>query len=165
MNTTGKLIAPKPIRKSSNNTGIKIQTYSDKNLFNVPHTAKNKKTVDWRDGLFSDGLYNINNFDSPFKKIDFDNELCEEKAKSEIFSILKNESTLATDNSFNLNDSFTKSNDLFFEEDEARTSMPPIRPQNPFHKNFQDAIGTFDDINLIKYNSSESFKKKTNDLD
>ena len=114
MNSTGKLIAPKPVKKISNNSCVKTQTYSDKNLYYVPHTSKNKNTFNWSNSLFPDGNETANNFDSPFSKINFENELCEEKAKCEIFSILKNESTLPTENSLNFNDSFSKSNDSIF---------------------------------------------------
>ena len=35
---------------------------------------------------------------------------------------------------------------LFFEEEYVRTSMPPIRSKNPFHKNFQDEVEADDKL-------------------
>ena len=187
MNDSIKLFAPKPMRAQKNKSGVKLNF---KNLDGVvtpvncytPQLEKNSdmtfkvrisRSTPYLDLYTGERENKIENSDKflfqgdLLEDVEFDLAKMKEEStcKSEILSILRTnsdnfESTMYTSN--NLFNEMEQSDDSF----DVRTSMPPIRPQNPFFKNFGDeARGRPDLINNLQditNNFDENFNKLCN---
>lgn len=171
MNKSEIIYAPRPIKHYKNHSGIKIETlkYEYDTQHFTSHTVKAKKVIDWSMSIFpvnskmdlrKSFLQCLNEPD--MVDIDFKEELKEENVKSEILSILNgSESTLYASNISSFDSALNKyKSELFQKEDnfceriDIRTSMPPLRSQNPFFKNFIDNENLEDsEINLVQFNS------------
>jgi hypothetical protein len=124
-----KLRAPKPLYMSqkglnyflTNKPPKKRPLYkSNSNILTCLHRENNYSRIrkDSKEEIFFEFERNL------------DRELNESTVKEEIFSIFDRSTRYPSSNrlSTNSNDSF---NDIFL-----RSSMPPIRSENPFHKNY-----------------------------
>jgi hypothetical protein len=151
MTTPGKILAPRPIRRSQNINGVKINISGFERLLapKICHTPKPKRHFGYLgDHNLSDPeevkLKKMKTFDSNLFLQDdtyFDEivnmDFLEMKkndnsaSKSEILSILRSESTQYESMYRSANE------EEFFNWEETHTSMPPVRSQNPLYKNLE----------------------------
>ena len=162
-----KVFAPKPIRKTSNYSGFRLET-----SFEIIHKTISSSTRIPKAKLWSKQRI----FPSEHKSIiDLMNALeCEderqvdvENAKLEIFLILgKTDSTghsstvfnIHSDNclnKFNLKDLLLRDDGIM---DDVRISLPPHRTNKPF-QNLEENVDN-DSLNIAKYNSSNDILKR-----
>lgn len=160
-----KLFAPKPIRASSNKHGVKINCLNDNihkvNCYTPELEKKSGMTMEYQ---ISKSIHNSIPF---FKKenniqsrdetqyFDFLKDLTEinddSECKSEILTILRSKSDNFESTMYNSNKAFLDNSQELNSSLDLRTSMPPIRPQNPFLKNFENENENFHDCKLNYY--------------
>lgn len=205
-----KIIAPKPVKASSNIAGIKMSYNFESNFEKIipqigSHTPRtgnlNKRetslnfskfamrssselypqsqhrnsinsNIDKNKILFSDDGSPFSEFEKSVEK-DFKSIQDEDSlSKSEILSILKNDSTFYESTVYRSENFFShnKNDDEEFVFGEERISMPPIRTKNPFYKNFENEnVENVEKIEMEKlvnetddyfYNIGESYDPK-----
>jgi hypothetical protein len=145
---TERPFAPKPVKRYSNNLGLKLNSKLDRNI-----------KVDYKYSLSEKGK-TLNNFDNPFSpeisqkktgkifieedefsifKSELEMNQSEEYAKCEIFSILKrNDSTFYASLNGKSECSENDENRLpsnLGDEENFKFTLPPIRTSNPYYKN------------------------------
>lgn len=156
MNGTPKTLAPKPVKAVSSKRELLV-TYGLERIGTVPHSSYTPKCGNKRNSEFLsmkncnefEGRLSVDNIDNEFK-----NDIDDMSSRSEILSILRNESTLYdsskgfgsecykddfytnTDN----NDFFNDNEFLVIDDIRPHLSpffqvMQPSRSQNPFYKN------------------------------
>jgi hypothetical protein len=153
MTTPGKILAPKPIRRSQNINGVKINISGFERLLapKICHTPKPKRHFGFLAGHnLSDSeevkfkkmkTFDSNLFlqdDTTFDEIVIMDFLEMKKndnsaSKSEILSILRSESTQYE----SMYRSANEEEEEFFNWEEPHTSVPPVRSQNPLYKNLE----------------------------
>lgn len=127
-----KLRAPKPLYLSQKgfNNFLTNKTPKERPLFK---SNSNIITCLHRDNVYSKILRDSNEEIFFEFERNLDKELNESTVKEEIFTIFDRSTKYASSNrlSTDLNDSF---NYIYI-----RSSMPPIRSENPFHKNYDSS--------------------------
>ncbi len=180
MNIEGKLVAPKPIKKISKFSTLKIRNHELSN--SCPSTltkSENNKLIKNFGFKFDEKLFEL--FDeiqpntpennkiatpnlSSHSELEFELErnLSNETAKCEILHILKQKDSLpkiSKSCSF-FNDNLSDKNTATTEDENLRGSIPPSRTNNPFYKNFEENSEGEDEFAIIKCHSSQLFKNK-----
>jgi hypothetical protein len=138
MNKETKILAPKPIRRSMHIKGESIEL-----KITGPKSSNGRYGFFFHDSEFhnqTEFKINSNNFHKELEQ-----EICIEKAKSEIFSILCKNESFSTDYDSNQ-----------MENINLRASMQPVRLSNPFLKNFAHEEEPI--IDLKKFKTSSIFK-------
>ncbi len=185
MNDSIKLFAPKPMRPQKNKSGVKLNfknldgrvtpvncyTPQLEKKSDITFKVRISRSTHYLDLYTSERENKIENSDKflfqgdLLEDVEFDLAKIKEEStcKSEILSILRT-------NSDNFKSTMYTSNNLFNEMEhsddsfDVRTSMPPIRPQNPFFKNFGDeARGGPDLINNLQ-DITNNFDENSNKL-
>lgn len=158
MTPTGKVFAPKPIRRISK---VNLDFPDNCSLNYNSFSAKNKKILNWDemknevDDFKDDAIC----FQPYFQfESDLNKEIDIDIAKSEIFSILGRSDTSATE----LKSSVATCDDHMNEDEytSVRNSVP-IRTSNPIHKNFQEMSDDEWDLELFKFKSTNLIKPKS----
>ena len=155
MNDSIKLFAPKPIRASSNRYGVKINrgnhNFSEVQCYSPELEKKSGITMEVKisrsihkslvENQFTSDLDESQDYD------DFKNTLTDNKdnseSKSEILTILRSKSDYFQSTTYTSNQVFFDNSQDFNNSFDIRTSMPPLRPENPLYKNFEDESVNF----------------------
>jgi hypothetical protein len=141
MDDSQKTFAPKPVKRNSNPKGIKLITEFEKitSIREYTYTPNSKLNPD----CFlkkAVSAYDI-----------FEKDIRDSSSTSELLSIL-NQSTGI--DSFLYQSEISEINDDCNVIDELRISMPPMRCDNPFFKNFKEmAYETSCDTNCAEFNT------------
>jgi hypothetical protein len=130
MDDSLKIFAPRPVKKNSNNRGVKIITEFEKiNKINYSTYTPNAKGAS--ESYLKKTVSEILTFDH------FEKDIRDSSSTSELLSILNNEST-GIDSAYLSENIISDFNDDCLLVDDLRISMPPIRCKNPFYKNFSN---------------------------
>jgi hypothetical protein len=151
-----KPLAPRPVKRNSNNLGIKLESGFERRISIKSNSSQERLTADdsVSPNRFSPFSSKTNDPDAFYFAFELENNISEECAKSELFSILnKNDSTFASD-------SFNSGNFRSGEEEPLRISLPPIRTRNPVYKNACIIIDQDQELNLFKFKSEKILRSK-----
>lgn len=184
MKTEGKPLAPRPVRKTSHLTRVKLESSFDQGIMHSrihsnkdpipilnnpfgPKKRKIKNVIHWN----SEEIFHFENNEKVILDLDFESEISQikqnysnENAKSEILQILNSKDSPIFRNSSQFYN--TASTGIFEEESTgvSRISNRPERTSNPFLKNFTSDNFDVVDFNLVKYNSTHLFKNSSKDF-
>jgi hypothetical protein len=174
MNDSIKLYAPKPVRASSNKYGVKanLRKIEDKislvkslsvNLDNNPNQGPNERisrsthlecyTSNANHMKFERNM-NEDNFYEDFEK-NIEKLEAASQCQSEIICILRSNSTHFDSTMSTSQNYFYESSDQSDIYYDARTSLTPVRPENPFNKNFEKENLVSDQLTNIEENLSK----------
>jgi len=170
MSLSGKLVAPKPVRRNSNTSELKFELNSlEINPISPVKSCKSAigaKQFDYSKNLISGfskleiGAIKKNFTHNNLSEREFENELEknieEESAKNEILNILnRNDSTYFQ--SYISEEMEEEENLVEEQEENIRITFPPLRCSNPFSKNFDSSENSQNlhniDLRIFKFKS------------